>query len=362
MTYRHEKTGLGVATITPIMEAKISAGAHLLHKCAGYETISDDSLKRSDGVVKDLDTLAAIIASDAFYLQSPMKKVVVTPKAEIQTAIDEVSAQNLKEWVTWLSSFESRYNRAKDPNVHVVQMQQRIEGLLQGTKWTYKIDLIDHTSTKQKSIRLRLEGTDLKDEVIVMGGHLDSISGMFGSGKAPGADDNASGSSNLIEALRIISQRAPTRRSIEFFWYAGEESGLLGSAEIAKKYKADARNVRAVLQLDMTLHPGSGHLVIGNVQDYTTAWLKDYLVDINSTYLKVTLIPDECGYACSDHASWYKNGYPTLMPFEANTETMNSNIHTPKDVINQMSDFEHSAVFSKIAVIFALDLGNTEIH
>lgn len=176
---------------------------------------------------------------------------------------------------------------------------------------------------------------------------------------APGADDNASGSANLIEALRILMTRPQPERTIDIFWYAAEEQGLLGSAEIAKQYKAEKKDVIAVLQLDMTLFPGSGELVIGSMTDFTSAWLRDYLKAVNETYLHARIVEDRCGYGCSDHASWSRQGYPALMPFEATFKASNKNIHTSKDIISPALSFKHSAVYSKIALVMALDLGNS---
>ena len=149
---------------------------------------------------------------------------------------------------------------------------------------------------------------------------------------------------------------------MDFFWYAGEESGLLGSAEIAKTYKANKQNVIAVLQLDMTLFPGAGELTIGSMTDFTSAWLRDYLKAINPIYLKAQISEDQCGYGCSDHASWFRQGYPTLMPFEATMNSMNEDLHTPQDVITPKSSFSHSVMFTKLALVFAMDLANSDIH
>ena len=96
--------------------------------------------------------------------------------------------------------------------------------------------------------------------------------------------------------------------------------------------------------------------------DFTSAWLRGYLVDLNDMYIKAKIINDKCGYGCSDHASWHKQGYPTIMPFEATFSGMNSNIHTARDVINPDSSFQHAAIFSKIALAIALDLGNSTLR
>ena len=153
--------------------------------------------------------------------------------------------------------------------------------------------------------------------------------------------------------------KAQPKRTVEFFWYAGEESGLLGSAEIAKQYKADKKDVVAVLQLDMTLFPGSGELVIGSMTDFTSSWLRDYLKAANETYIHARIVDDKCGYGCSDHASWNRQGYPALMPFEATFRKSNKNIHTTRDVISPESNFKHSAAYTKIALVMGMDLANS---
>ena len=78
--------------------------------------------------------------------------------------------------------------------------------------------------------------------------------------------------------------------------------------------------------------------------------------------LPARLIADHCGYACSDHASWYRQGYPTLMPFESDTEHMNGQIHTEGDVVSSRTSFSHALAFAKIAVVMGMDLANSSEH
>ena len=142
-------------------------------------------------------------------------------------------------------------------------------------------------------LRECLETLTWADEIVVLGAHHDSINQSWGETRAPGADDNASGSSNLFEALRILASQGRAARTIEFFWYAGEESGLLGSAEIARDYAARKKNVVGVLQLDMTLFPGDGEFVLGSMTDFTSPALRAWFAELNKTYMgKVQRITD----------------------------------------------------------------------
>jgi carboxypeptidase Q len=69
-----------------------------------------------------------------------------------------------------------------------------------------------------------IPGTTKKDEVVMLGGHLDSWQG------GTGATDNGTGSSVAIEAVRILTQlHRPMARTVRIALWGGEEEGLLGS-------------------------------------------------------------------------------------------------------------------------------------
>jgi len=241
-------------------------------------------------------------------------------------------------------------------------MVETLQNIASQSSLEIVIDRISHNRTNQDSVRARIVGKTRPNEIVGLGGHFDSTVGWFSNDRrSPGADDNASGSANILEAFRIMSQMAQPERTIEFFWYAAEEIGLVGSAEIAQAYKRVDKDVVAVLQLDMTLEPGSGPMVIASMEDFTSPWLRELLVDANRTYdLGLSIIADECGYGCSDHASWFRQGYSTLMPFESSFREMNRDIHTEADTITNAANFEHSSTFTKIALIFAGELANSD--
>lgn len=354
---KDEALGVGYALLTEKEREKISRDQHEKGKCGGYELLPSPSITAGMNAITQLASRAK--RDQAFVIAR--KTVSVEKKPEIVAALTELKPENIQHTVEWLSAFPSRYNKLSDPNQHVNQLETKLRELLKNYAGKFTVEQIAHNSTRQKSLRVHLEGNSRPDEIVVLGGHLDSINHQ-GSSRAPGADDNASGSASILEALRVLAAKGPSERSVEFFWYAGEESGLLGSAEIAKQYKSANKNVVAVLQLDMTMFPGSGQLVIGNVEDFTSAWLREYLVSLNDVYIDAKLISDRCGYGCSDHASWYRQGYPTLLPFESDTDHMNRNLHTEQDVISSRTSFTHSLAFAKIALVIAMDLGNSTAH
>ena len=77
---------------------------------------------------------------------------------------------------------------------------------------------------KQKNIYIYGPGSDLKDEIVMLGGHMDSWH------TGTGATDNAAGVSVCMEAMRILQAlKLQPRRTIRIALWSGEEQGLYGS-------------------------------------------------------------------------------------------------------------------------------------
>lgn len=91
-----------------------------------------------------------------------------------------------------------------------------------------------------------LTGTDAPDELVVVGGHLDSHD------IGPGAYDNAAGAVVVMEAARLLAaQRRHLKRTVRFIGFAGEEVGILGSHYHAKAHAAELQQARFMLNCDM---------------------------------------------------------------------------------------------------------------
>lgn len=356
------KAGVAVVRIEHEMEEHaLSIRAHLKGRCGGYEYLPELGATKSTSALK---TEATSIINDLAELNQKHKNaktidITLQENTTITEALAQISPDNIGKTIEWFSSYKNRYNRSPNANEAVEGLFNRVTALV-SARSDAEVSYISHRSTPQKSVRVRLPGTSRSSEVIVLGGHLDSIAGfMGGAATAPGADDNASGTASLMEALRVLASMPPLARTVEFMFYGGEESGLLGSAEIAKTYKQTKVDVVSVLQLDMTSFPGSGKFVMASMTDFTNPTLREYLVELNKVYIGNTIVDDKCGYGCSDHASWFRQGFATLMPTESRFREMNREIHTAEDVINSRTSFEHAASFAKVALAMAMDLGQS---
>jgi bacterial leucyl aminopeptidase len=126
-----------------------------------------------------------------------------------------------------------------------------------GTKLTVKF--FNHSWKKVPSVIARYESTTVDPSlvgIVITGSHMDTL-GEGGPGPEPhnnpAADDCASGSSAVFEALRVlVTSGFVPGRPIEFHWYTGEEEGILGSNEVAEAYAKAGTKVVSYLNLDQS--------------------------------------------------------------------------------------------------------------
>lgn len=216
----------------------------------------------------------------------------------------------------------------------------------------------------QSSIIATIPGKSNK--TIVIGAHQDSVNMYFPAFlAAPGADDDGSGTVTILEALRVLLTseeliKGEGENTLEFHWYSAEEGGLLGSQAIFESYEKEGRDVKAMLQQDMTgyvqktLDAGEPESV-GVITDFVDAGLTDFIKKIITEYCDVPYVLTKCGYACSDHASASKAGYPSAFVIESDFKYSSNKIHTTDDVLKYLS-FDHMAQHAKMTLGLAYEL------
>ncbi len=282
----------------------------------------------------------------------------VDQQAFVAPAVSKVRESELRATIEKLTTFHNRYYSADSGVAAAKWIQGRWQELASPIPGA-TTRLVQHSGWKQNSVVLTIPGSEKPEEIVVLGGHLDSINGMWGGegNRAPGADDNASGIAVLTESIRVLAASGfRPRRTVEFMGYAAEEVGLRGSKEIAASYAKQGKKVSAVIQFDMTNFKGSNEaifLLTDNVDPTVTAFLGK-LID---AYGQVSWSTTKCGYGCSDHASWTRSGYPASAAFESSFDGMNHDIHTDRDTLSKSGGTaEHSVPFAKLAASFAAEV------
>lgn len=283
----------------------------------------------------------------------------VSQQAMVFEYIMEVKESRIQEGIVKLASFQNRYYESEHGLKSQQWLKKHWESILKGRS-DAKVEFYQH-QWKQPSVIATIKGSVQPDEVIVIGGHGDSIAGWFmrETVRAPGADDNASGISTITEIMRVLANRSYVpKRTIKFISYAAEEVGLRGSGEIAKDFRSKNVNVLGVLQFDMTYYKESPDYDIVLISDYTNDGQNNFLASLLDTYFKnYKWRFDQCGYACSDHASWSRQGFPASFPFASEMRKINRKIHTSKDLpVNSHSYQEHAAKFARLGLAYLIEL------
>jgi len=294
----------------------------------------------------------------------PQREVTIpvgpTHQAEVRALNARLSGARIWSTITSLSDYNTRYytqTTGLDAVDWLEEQYKTIAGSRLGQDIT--IERFEH-SWLQPSLIVRIRGTKFPAERVIIGGHIDSTAGSGGSSRAPGADDDASGSSTVLEAFRILvtdPNGFKPDRTLEFQAYAAEEVGLRGSQAIAEDYYANGFNVIGMLQLDMTGYDGSG--VIGIVTDYTNPVLTQFLRACAGAYCTTPVASTACNYGCSDHASFYRVGYPASFAFESRFTNSNPDIHTNRDTLDKLQQ-DHAVQFGYLAVGFLVELSYEE--
>ncbi|HYX54407.1 MAG TPA: M28 family peptidase, partial [Candidatus Limnocylindrales bacterium] len=190
---------------------------------------------------------------------------------------------------------------------------------------------VEHTRAQVNNVLAYLPGET--DEYVILGAHYDHLGrGNFDS-LAPsqigqihyGADDNASGTAGTLELARhFAGLHTKLRRGILFANFAGEELGLLGSAEWVQHPTRRVEKAVAMLNMDMIGRIKDDKIYIGGVG--TGSSFADLL---KGTQTKAHLNVEYSlgGYSSSDHTSFLPKHIPVLFFFSG----LHSDYHKPSD-------------------------------
>ncbi|MBO9664019.1 M20/M25/M40 family metallo-hydrolase [Dokdonella sp.] len=316
-------------------------------------------------------------ASDA--LARPQGVVyTIDNQVTVDAWLPQVAEANIRASIASLSAFRNRYYASTYGRQAAESIRDSWVALA-GSRSDASVELFEDCAecSTQPSVIMTVQGAELPDEVVVVGGHLDSINWSTGNpgpnDLAPGADDDASGIATITEIIRIaMASGWQPKRTVKFMGYAAEEVGLYGSNSIATRFRADDVNVVGVLQLDMTNYKTDAPYDLQIISDNSDAALLTYFAELFDAYLAplgLVRSPLACGYGCSDHASWTEAGYPAGMVFEAGRTRDPNNpfdlgdfpyIHSSGDTLANMDDSAiHSVKFAQFGLAFIGELAKT---
>lgn len=209
----------------------------------------------------------------------------------IQPMLKKLEKAKMHKNLEHFSGFHTRYYKSETGAESSAWLFDRVNSIIKASGAKASARTFAHP-WGQNSIIATVPGQSNK--TIIVGAHQDSINLFLPSIlAAPGADDDGSGTVTIIEAFRILLQsdliaQGNATNTLEFHWYSAEEGGLLGSQAIFKQYEEQHRDVKAMLQQDMTGYTAdtiaAGKPVsVGVITDYVDIGLTDFIKEVVKT-------------------------------------------------------------------------------
>jgi len=236
------------------------------------------------------------------------------PDPEIVEALAGVDGARMMQSINQLSSFYTRNTRAYG----AVQAQDYL--INRFTNYGFDVTTFNYQFEYPNTsdvVIAELTGTDNADKIVVIGAHYDSRGSRNDNlERAPGANDDASGVSVLLELARVI-QILNKRLSltIRLCAFSGEEQGLLGSFYYAQSLSQKGENVVAMFNGDMLGWQYDNENTLGMKRDYIDTALLASANEITQLYVP-GLGTGQSTSCCSDYVSFYDFGFPAIGYFQ----------------------------------------------
>ncbi len=203
-----------------------------------------------------------------FFILQGNAQTVIRQDEAIKQMVDEVSSQNIEATIRKLVSFKSRHTLSDTTSKtegsgaarNWIKAEMEKYATASGGRMTVQFDTFTQPKGNRidkpvhlKNVLAILKGTDPDDtRIYIVSGHYDSRVNdvMKPDAIEPGANDDASGTAVSMELARVMAKRS-FPATIIFMSVVGEEQGLYGSTNVAKRAKAENWNIDAMLNNDI---------------------------------------------------------------------------------------------------------------
>lgn len=285
----------------------------------------------------------------------------ITPLPVVQEIIDQVASSAVSTMDGNLSGESlvtiggapyqilTRYSRTTTPIEKATQYAYELfqEQGLAASYHAYNLP----SSGERRNVIAEQPGLAQPERIFLITAHLDSTSNDPYN-LAPGADDNASGSTAVLLASEILSNYL-FDCTLRYVLFTGEEQGLYGSEAYAQDAFNRGDQIEAVLNLDMIGYNSDADLTFelhtrpGNDADLAIANLFADVIEAYSLPLSPIILQDGVQY--SDHASFWQYGYPAIIGIEHDLD-FTPYYHTVNDTLDTLDlDYFTAAVKAALA-------------
>lgn len=291
---------------------------------------------------------------------------------DLKSMLSQIDSARLRATVERLSAFHTRNTLSEGLNEAAAWLAaeyRKIPGV--------EVELMEYTLPRGRRVPedkqvvqvvARLRGED--DAIVLVGGHLDSLNLQADavSGRAPGANDDASGTALALELARVMSQHK-WKHTLMFVGFTGEEQGLHGSRALAKRAKSEGWKIIAMLNNDTV---GSSGNLNGQSDDRRVRVFSDEAQAHNSRELaryiefvvrqnmpdfgvKLVFRRDRFGRG-GDHSPFNDEGFDAVRFVEVHEEYTRQ--HTPDD-LPEFMDWQYLSKVAGANLVAMASLANS---
>ena len=318
------------------------------------------SIRKKAAVARDKGAVGIIFVNG--YEEFKKDDDLVSFEYDLGGAIADFGAVNVKMnkieelFKSSNRSFEDHYNK-------IVNEKKPASFIFENCSASFSTEVIEVQKISW-NIAGYFEGNDneLKNEFVVIGAHFDHL-GMGGSGSLNmsvipeihnGADDNASGTSGVLELVeKFYSEKDKLKRNVIFVAFSGEELGLLGSNYFVNNIPYTPEKIISMINMDMIGRMKDSSLIVYGTG--TSSNFKEILNQNNKYDLKLSFKDD--GFGPSDHSSFYGKKIPVLFFFTGTHE----DYHKPSDDAEKINSWGAEKVVNYVYDV-AMNIINDEVR
>ncbi|RDX44966.1 Zn-dependent exopeptidase [Lentinus brumalis] len=356
----------------------------LVHAAAGFEVVHLEQtgalLSLNDWTLRSIERALPRYWTSSVFPTSPLPLIPVPrPSKErlrkvlpsirynhvVAAIVNGISVYHLKKDIQYLTG--------EDPSSDILSRHSFSEGAIRAAKWlktrfeesgaNCTLEHFQEGFAPNVICEYAAEGNST--ETVIVGAHYDDR-GSFGSVRAPGANDDGSGTGALLALARAIARLGVVfQKPVRLCAFAGEEQMMVGSRAYAAKLRERGDDVLLMVQGDMLAYHAAGEppqLGLSNPALVGTAEVAQILANVSAIYspeLTVGYAPYPGG---SDHQSFHEQGYPSAQVYERAGYIKDPMYHDSGDLSEREGyDFEQIKSIAKVQLATVLHVAGFDL-
>ena len=289
-----------------------------------------------------------------------------------QSILEGVSTEKLNQYLNRLSNFHTRHSKSPLLNDAGDWIMNELRGFgYRDTFYHSFKSTIDNEEFEHRNIVCKKKGID--EKLIMVCAHYDCIMECKEDSvsRAPGANDNGSGVSAIIEMARVLANEN-LRHSIQFVFFSGEEQGLLGSKSYAKYIKENGMDLYRLVNLDMIGYPFFAPNTVIIERDNNTNVKHNQVMENDTESIEFGEMMKDMTSAVglqfhldsiydSDYEPFEAKGYVVIGAYDGSADSINNpHYHSSSDIPENIDwDYLTSVTKLVLATVLKIDSFNS---